>query len=448
MIGPFPGADDGRRDDAAPARRTPGPRSSRMNTQDLYDGWSLTAVAGPVPADLAGRRVRARVPGTSHTALLEAGLIPDPYLDRNEAALAWMKRTAWAYERDLDLAPAAPDERVDLVFDGIDTVATVTFDGHEIGRTANMHRSYRFDVRDLLRPTTQRLRVLLHSALEHAEAEAAGSARARWPTTTRSTWSARWPARFGWDWGPDLQTAGLWKPGARGALVGRAARGGPAAGHGRRRGDRPRRGARRGSSAPGCRWPTCRSPCVAAGGRRRRHRRPCPAVPAPPCSSVEVPDAPLWWPVGHGDAAPVADLTVALAAPDRRSSRWTPGAAASASAPSSWTPAPTSTAPPSRSSSTAARSSSAAPTGSPTTTCSPASPASAWRTALDQAVDANPNLLRVWGGGIYESDDFYDVCDERGVLVWQDFLLACAAYPEEEPLRSRSRPRPGRTSPA
>ena len=45
------------------------------------------------------------------------------------------------------------------------------------------------------------------------------------------------------------------------------------------------------------------------------------------------------------------------------------------------------------------------------------------------------NLLRVWGGGIYESDDFYDVCDELGILVWQDFLFACAAYSEEEPLR-------------
>ena len=78
-----------------------------MNTQDLYDGWSLTAVAGPVPADLVGRRVRARVPGTSHTALLEAGLIPDPYVDRHEEDLAWMRRTDWAYERDLDLTPAA-----------------------------------------------------------------------------------------------------------------------------------------------------------------------------------------------------------------------------------------------------------------------------------------------------------------------------------------------------
>ena len=51
-------------------------------------------------------------------------------------------------------------------------------------------------------------------------------------------------------------------------------------------------------------------------------------------------------------------------------------------------------------------------------------------------VDANLNLIRVWGGGIYEADDFYDVADELGLLTWQDFLFACAAYAEEEPLRS------------
>jgi beta-mannosidase len=62
--------------------------------------------------------------------------------------------------------------------------------------------------------------------------------------------------------------------------------------------------------------------------------------------------------------------------------------------------------------------------------------AETYRTSIQDAVDAGMNLLRVWGGGIYESEDFYDACDEAGILVWQDFLFACAAYSEDEPLWS------------
>ncbi|MGI8458120.1 MAG: glycoside hydrolase family 2 protein, partial [Propionibacteriaceae bacterium] len=62
--------------------------------------------------------------------------------------------------------------------------------------------------------------------------------------------------------------------------------------------------------------------------------------------------------------------------------------------------------------------------------------ANTYRRSITDAADAGMNLLRVWGGGIYEREEFYDLCDELGILVWQDFLFACAAYSEEEPLRS------------
>ncbi|MBO3103874.1 glycoside hydrolase family 2 protein [Cellulomonas fengjieae] len=400
-----------------------------MITQDLYDGWSLTAVAGPVPAELVGRRVRARVPGTSHTALLDAGLIPDPYLDRNEEHLAWMRRTDWAYEHDLELAPPAPDERVDLVFDGIDTVATVSFDGHEVGRTANQHRAHRFDVRHLVRPDTQRLRVLLRSALVHAEAEAARLGPRPMAYAQPFNMVRKMACSFGWDWGPDLQTAGLWRPVrverwrvARLAGVRPLVTVGPdGTGRVEVHVDVERSGLA-GGDVP-------LTVQARSGGAEATVLVPGDAGSARVV--LEVPRAPLWWPVGHG-AQPLTELTVDLLAPDEEPlDTWSRRIGFR----------------------TVELDTGADEHGTAFTFRINGRPifvkGANWipddhlltritreRLAhrLDQAVDANLNLLRVWGGGIYESEDFYELCDERGLLVWQDFLLACAAYPEEQPI--------------
>src|SRR5581483_6607765 len=133
----------------------------------IHQGWSV-APGTPVPAQVdRGWPVPATVPGCVHTDLLAAGRIPDPYLDRNEEALGWIGYTDWVYETRFD-APRGTRDRVDLVFQGLDTVATVELNGTEVGRTANMHRSYRFPVRDLLHERDNRLRVTFASACRYA----------------------------------------------------------------------------------------------------------------------------------------------------------------------------------------------------------------------------------------------------------------------------------------
>src|SRR5688572_15466049 len=123
--------------------------------------WTVSVAAdqpGGPPAEAAGLpTVTATVPGCVHTDLLAAGLVPDPYLDDNENHLQWIGRTDWVYETVFDWAGTG--ERVDLVCHGLDTVATITVNGVEVGTTVNMHRSYRFDVKALLLPGRNRLAV-------------------------------------------------------------------------------------------------------------------------------------------------------------------------------------------------------------------------------------------------------------------------------------------------
>lgn len=399
-----------------------------MIVQSLDRGWQLTPLGDTVPADLAGRTIAATVPGSAHLDLLAAGLIPDPYLDRVADELVWAHRATWRYRTTFDTAAADPDERCDLVFDGLDTVAAITLNGREVGRTANMHRSYRFDVRDLLRAGTNELVVEFASALTHAEAVEAELGWRDHVYPHPFNMIRKMACSFGWDWGPDLQTAGIWRPvrlerwrTARLAQV-RPLVTVDADGTGRVAVHADVQRAH----------PEGDLVLVArAAGQERGVTVPAGATSA--VVELTVPDAPLWWPVGYGDQ-PLHDLhvtlTTATGAPLGEYHRRI-----------GFRTITVDTAPDD--------------TGTPFTFVVNGKPVFAkganWipddhfltrvtrdRLArrIDQAVGANLNLLRVWGGGIYESEDFYQLCDERGVLVWQDFPFACACYPEEEPLWS------------
>ncbi|HWV49470.1 MAG TPA: glycoside hydrolase family 2 protein, partial [Microbacterium sp.] len=128
----------------------------------LHSDWTVRASHGPAPETIDGRIIPAAVPGVVHTDLLSAGLIPDPYLDDNESLLAWIGLVDWTYETTFEWTADA-HTRHDLVFDGLDTVATVRLNGHAVLEAANQHRTYRADVRDALVEGTNRLEVAFRS---------------------------------------------------------------------------------------------------------------------------------------------------------------------------------------------------------------------------------------------------------------------------------------------
>lgn len=405
-----------------------------MTTSSVPTHWTLHLLDGPAPTHLDLTAVPATVPGTVHTDLLAAGLIDDPYLHMNEVSLEWMKHCSWRYDTTLTLDPPQPGERFELICEGIDTVASVYVNNTHIADTENQHRTYSFDVTDHITTATT-LTVDFTSAL----------ARAREHITTLGdrpraydnpfNMVRKMACSFGWDWGPDLQTAGLWKPVTlhRWSHV---------------RAHTPTiittlddHGTGHVTAtvqlhwAPGATEPAELTLTLTSNPNQPAHTTTITVTPNQDRASVilDIPNAPVWWPAGYGDQ-PLCDTTLTLtSAGDTRFT--TTKRVGFRTIEAHTTPDEH---------------------GTPFTLTVNGQPifirGANWipddhlltritrdqlNTRITQARDANMNLLRVWGGGIYETDDFYDLCSEHGILVWQDFLLACAAYPEEEPFWSQ-----------
>ncbi len=425
-----------------------------MQRTDLSQHWTMQAEGDSVPPDLLGRTVTAQVPGSAHTDLMREGLMVDPYLGLNELAVEWVHRADFTYQRSIDIPRAARSERVDLVFEGLDTVASIAFGDREIGQTRNQHRTYRFDVRDDAGQGPVPLSVVFSSALVAAEAEEARIGKRSRVYPTPMNMIRKMACSFGWDWGPNLQTAGLWRPvslerwsiarlsSARPLVtVGDSHDQAQVAVHV----DIERSGLEGTDVSPVTVSARLSLTDTAAAGAER-HVIEATATIAPGESSgvvlIDVPNPELWWPVGHGDQ-PLYDLHVNLAAGSEEGD----ADEVDATKLDEWhrrvglrsVHLDTST----DDDGTAfviqingrpifVKGANWIPDDHLLTRITRERLAK----RVGQAVDANLNLLRVWGGGIYESRDFYELCDEAGVMVWQDFLLACAAYPEEEPHRS------------
>lgn len=369
-----------------------------------------------------------RAPGDTYVALIEAGRLEHPFKGRAEDASGWVRDREWWWRTTVEAPAIGAGEAAELVFEGLDTFASLYLDGELIGRTDNMFRHYAFDIGARLTPgRTHRLAIRFDPpALSVPETSPLPVWTSFTDRVSRSKRNLMRKAQFGWgwDWGPDLPTVGVWKD-ARLEVRAR-----------RRITDLSFATL---SISPEAAQARIEIETTGAATVEVTLIDPQGAVAfqhAGPISDrltlqIEIASPQLWWTADLGDQ-PLHALTVRLLddgqildevrrdiglrtiALDQSPDPDEPGATFFRfvlngvpifAKGACWVPA---------------------------SSFVGEVDVEAYTRLIDQTVGANMNMMRVWGGGIYEPDLFYDLCDRRGVLVWQDFMFACAHYPDDD----------------
>ncbi len=363
------------------------------------------------------KRYPCQVPCSVYDTLLQAGAIPDPYVGENQWDAAAVSDRDFTFETRFDApAPLLACDQVLLRFDGIDTLAEVLLNGAKLGETDNMHRVWTYDVTDRLNPAGNVLTVAIHSPNRYiAQLQAQRPLTGVSSTTPGYPWLRKAHCMFGWDWGPVLPDMGIW----RGvSLVGQTA------------------GAIRGvyytqRHEAGCVTLACRADLetwregaeailtvVSPAGETWR-------VPlAGGEGSVVIEHPALWWVRGLGEQ-PLYTCTVTLTHKgqevDRHARRIGLRTLTVSQEEDAW----------GREFCFINNGVKVFAMGAnyiPEDQILPCMTRARTRRLLEDCKAANYNFIRVWGGGIYPDEDFYDWCDENGLIVWQDFMFACSAY--------------------
>jgi len=370
----------------------------------------------------------ATVPGGVHTDLLALGRIPDSFVGDNEKRVQWVAEADWEYRYQFAGTPdLLAQPHIFLVCDGLDTLATVSLNGHELGQTANMFRQYRWDVKPLLQAEGNELRVDFASVVKYA---AEKQALRPMPGVSQAIPGGphlrKAPCQFGWDWGPQLPPVGIWKDiRLEGYNTTRLA-------------DVHLRQQHADSEVKVEVQAEIETFGTAVGPLALTVTITAPdgsaiaqtfEVSETSKVSIPIPHPQLWWPNGLGDqplyrvqvrlnrAGEILDektyqvglRTVELRQePDEwgRSFAFVVNGVPIFAKGSNWIPADS-------------------------------FPTRLTETSLEglirSAAETHQNMLRVWGGGFYEDERFYDLCDRYGILVWQEFIFSCSIYPLDEP---------------
>ncbi|GAA5888127.1 hypothetical protein JCM6882_000290 [Rhodosporidiobolus microsporus] len=381
----------------------------------------------------------AQFPSQIHVELLATKAIPDPFLKRNEELVQWVGETDWIYLCTFDL----PEEKLpkegasaDLVFEGLDTFATVFLNGKKLVETDNMHREYRIPTASALTPGRNALYIHFSSAFRRGRAleeEHLGKGK-HWPCWNGDAsrlFVRKAGYNYGWDWGPVLMTAGPYRPVRLEVYQSRIFDFWPRATVSDKL-----------DSTLSLSWqidaPSQLLNSLSVHARIARPdgtplRKVSLAASEQPGHEWKFEDdeVELWWTNGLGKQ-PLYQVEVELV--DMRSGsvlhtvsrkvgfrririvrepvRGEPGNTflfeinnmPIFAGGSNWIPA-----------------------DSFLTNLSD----ERYRRWLELAKEGKQNMVRVWGGGVYEPEVFYETCDELGLLVWQDFMFACGAYPAQ-----------------
>ncbi|RZK23627.1 MAG: glycoside hydrolase family 2 protein [Hymenobacter sp.] len=395
----------------------------------------------------------ATVPGCVHTDLLATKQIPDPLYRDNEMQQQWIGKADWDYETTFDVAPATLQrQHLELVFKGLDTYADVTLNGTAILHTDNMFREWRAEVKPQLKATGNRLLIHFRSPLNEVaglpkkygynlfainDEQAMGIVGDKGPVLSPYTRKA--PYHYGWDWGPRFVGLGIWQPvqlegwdaakitdfhvvqrqlSAQAAQLGLVVEyeGATAA------------------SGPATLVLETTGPDGRPGPRLEQ------AVTLQPnrhevSAELRLVNPQRWFPAGYGaqplysfkahlmqNGQPVDEVTTRIGLRTLELRRQKDAYGKSFEFVVNGIPV-------------FAKGANWIPADIFQTRVTPAR----YHQLLQSAKDCNMNMIRVWGGGIYENKYFYDTCDEMGLLVWQDFLFACSFYPGDEAFNNNVR---------
>jgi beta-mannosidase len=375
--------------------------------------------------------VPARVPGNVELDLIRAGILPDLAVGNNIYLLREYETYEWWYRHRFN-APAIPDRHTaELVFEGLDCLAEVWLNGTSIGAASNMLVPHRFDVTDTLKSGENEIVVRIRSAVLEGRERIPAPFESALPCGFESLAVRKAPHMYGWDIMPRVVTAGIW----RDVYV---------------------------QFLPPTRWRSVYWATTATDAQRRSavvfvdwdfiteehaiddwqvrlrlsrngrtvHESLHPVFHTHGRTWVHLQDVDLWWPRGYGEpvlyeaTAELLDGQGTVLDTHRcriglRTAKLEYTEVTTPEQPgefvfvvngvkvfakgTNWVPLD----------------------------AFHSRDLQHLKPTLDMLVDLNCNMVRCWGGNVYESDAFFDLCDEHGVMVWQDFAFACAIYPDE-----------------